>query len=298
MAVFLALAVSAYGSVSAMSWDPSELGGSSRGGGGLGAHELRAVTLNAWKLWHPARVAGYVEALRKTGEVLGAGDRGDLPELFAAQELESRGVVRALIAEVDRTHEVTVCECATDDDGSLRSAVAIAADRRFFMQTGQRCVALDRVWPDHARCAVVVDLEHEGRALHAVGVHLTWHPEDVAMAERLRAAIEPAIASGDPVLVLGDLNAEPGSAAYEAIVRGSLIDTRRGAPATHFAGGRIDYVLASRARFVRGLARRASFDALAPGALIWVPGACSRGVSSECPVSDHLPEGAVLSLDR
>lgn len=56
---------------------------------------------------------------------------------------------------------------------------------------------------------------------------------------------------------------------------------------------------------VRGLDRRASFDALHPAAPYRMPGLPygwgARGCDdhpADCPISDHLPEGVVLSLPR
>jgi endonuclease/exonuclease/phosphatase family metal-dependent hydrolase len=296
--VLVAFAISAglYGwADSAFSWSADALG--ERGhddAPALAPHQLRAVTFNAWKLSQPARVDGLVDALRQTGRSLAAGER-ELPELIAVQEIESRSAARELARVLEPTHEVTICECAIEDDGSLRSAVAIAVDRSFFTQRSSECIALDRVWPDHPRCAAVVELEHEGRTIHAAGVHLAWHIDNHEMAERLRAALDDR--TDEAFVLIGDMNTWPGTTAYEVLTRAPLTDACPASGPTHFTGNRLDYVLASFGlRVVRALDRRASFEALEPSSSIVVPDACTHGRSSECPVSDHLPEGAVLEL--
>ncbi len=262
--------------------------------------QVRAVTLNAWKLAQPQRVPRLMDALRISAGILSDGG-APLPELVAIQEIESRDAARALTAALEATHHVVICECA-ERDGRLRSAVLVAAAREGFALEGQRCIDLGAEWPDHARCAAEATLQPAGGArLTLLGTHLGWHwSGNEAMARRLRreASIDGA------TVWLGDFNAAEGSDAYTELTRAPLRDTRVGAPPTHYVGRRYDLVLVSRAvGVVRGLDRRASFDALQPTSsysLPWLPyGFHDRHCEDRpaaCPLSDHLPEGAVLSL--
>jgi hypothetical protein len=268
--------------------------------GPLEEGQLRAVTLNAWNLTQAERVPRLLAALGTTASLL-AEDDARLPELIAAQELESREAVRALAAELDETHHFVSCECAERGDGRLCSAVAVAASRERFELSAHRCINLGRDWPDHGRCAVEVTLERAGGLpLTVLSVHLPWRWDGSSMARRLRS---DASAEG-PRVWLGDFNASEGSDAYAELTRAALRDARAGAPPTHYVGRRSDLVLVSRELgVVRGLDRRASFDALGPSSSYstpWLPyGWTDRRCDdqpADCPLSDHLPEGAVLSF--
>ena len=261
--------------------------------------QLRAVTLNVWKLSQRARVPRLLDGLATTASSLARDEQSTLPELIGLQELESADAVRAVAAALEVTHHFASCACAERGDGSLRSAVAVAASRVEFVSRGHRCIDLDREWPDRPRCAVEMSLEREdGTTLTVLSTHLSWYGGSMAGRLRQRASLD------HPTVWLGDFHAEQGSARYAELSRDPLRDARVGAPATHFLSSRSDLVLVSRSiEVVRGLDRRASFDALEPSSPYAVPGlpygwgerACEDH-PVDCPLSDHLPEGAVLSI--
>jgi hypothetical protein len=301
LASVLVIAGALFGGRAVLRWDPDELGRPSRARAPeLEADEMRAVTFNAWKLAQVERVPGAIAALETTASELGrGGDRGALPELFAVQEIESRAAARELRRALSPTHSVAICECAQASDGSLRSAVAIAADRRFFDLESKSCIALGRVWPDHPRCAARMTLEHDGEPLTAISVHMAWHVDNSEMAARLRDAMEPELRARSRIVVLGDFNAWQGTQAYRTLAREPLADSFPAGPPTHFTGGRIDWVLRGPGlRLVRGVDRRALYDALSPATDLYLPAACRAQGPPDCPVSDHLPEGAVLAITR
>lgn len=299
----LGLAVAGVGAaVSTLRWRPENLGPSGEAPGPLEPGDVRAVTFNAWKLSDPVRVPRYVRALERTGALLAA-DAPALPELFAVQEIESRDALAALREEVAPTHALVSCECAVGSDGRLRSAVALGVSRERFEVRGERCVELGRVWPDHPRCAVRVDLADEtGETLQVLGVHMAWHLDNASMARRVREAIDPS----RPTVLLGDFNTWSGRSAYDRLAAPPLRDVSpRGGPTT-VIDRRVDLVLVSEHLEVgRTLNRRDSYDAVRPTSSLTLPGfpfglteqQCEDDPAA-CPVSDHLPEGAVLRLSR
>lgn len=296
MAIGLGLVVA--GCMATFRWHPDGLGPSTHAiAPTLSPGELRAVTFNTFRLSQAPRVPGTIEALRTSAALLAASDRA-LPELIALQELESREAARAVSDALEPTHTVFVCECATEDDGALRSAVALAVDRSAFRVGSHRCVPLGREWPDHPRCAVEAEIRSsDGRALRVVGVHLAWHYDNAPMARRLRASVAPALARHERVLVMGDFNTWPDSDSHVTMSAPPLRDARPGAPPTHFTGERLDYLFFGPGlSVVRTLDRRASYDALAPSSTLAMPDACAKRGPPDCPVSDHLPEGAVFRL--
>ena len=292
------LGVIVAGCMATFRWRPDTLGPSrTERVPPLAEADLRAVTFNAFRLSQTPRVPGTIDALRTSAGLLGGSDRA-LPELIALQEIESRETARALSDALAPTHWVGVCECASEDDGSLRSAVALAVDRSALQVVSHRCVSLGRVWPDHPRCAVEAQVRSpDGRALRVIGVHLAWHFDNDPMARRLRAVIAPALADHERVLVMGDFNTWPESDSHVTMSAPPMRDARPGAPPTHFTGERLDYFFFGPGlRVVRALDRRASYDALLPASTLTMPDACARTGPPECPVSDHLPEGAVIRL--
>jgi endonuclease/exonuclease/phosphatase family metal-dependent hydrolase len=298
IAVAIGLGLAVAGCMATFRWHPDGLGPSTHAvAPTLSPGELRAVTFNAFRLSQTPRVPGTIGALRTSAALLARSDR-ELPELITLQEIESRDTERALTAALERTHWVGVCECATEGDGTLRSAVALAIDRGALSVESHRCVALGREWPDHPRCAVEAEVRTpDGRGLRVIGVHLAWHYDNAPMAQRLRAALAPALARHERVLVMGDFNMWPDSDSHVALSAPPLRDARPGAPPTHFTGERLDYLFYGPGlSVVRGLDRRASYDALRPASSLAMPDACARTGPPDCPVSDHLPEGAVLRL--
>ena len=281
-------------------WDPESLGpgGATSAPAPLCDDELRVLTINAWLLSQPHRARALVDAVDAEGAALASGASAR-PELVAIQEIRSRVAVRALAREMRDEGSFASCECSVRSDGSLRSAVA-AAVRAPFVARGHECVGLARILPDQRRCALIVRVaDPEGRSLTFVVTHLAWNFATGVMATQLREQLAERDALGPSTIVAGDLNAWPGTEAYEVITRPPLRDARPDAPPTHFFGRAIDHVLVGRAfEVARGLDRRASYERMRPGASLWIPRICDAEGPPACPVSDHLPEGVVLRWRR
>lgn len=279
---------------SALRWDPEGLGPDRPAHGArLRSDEFRVVTLNGFKLSEAWRIDPLVDALGELSHALASENPG-APEVVAVQELESRPAVAALRARLT-SHELIACECALADDGSLRSAVALAVRRDAFTVLERGCVPLGRVWPDHPRCAVEASLSHSGGGrIRVVAVHMAWHLANASMARRLRDHALAAREPGEALLLLGDFNTWPDRDAFDVLAAPPLRDARPGAPPTHFGGLRLDFLFLDGLSVSRGLDRRRSYEELRPVSRLWLPDACDHPGSTECPLSDHLPEGAVL----
>jgi endonuclease/exonuclease/phosphatase family metal-dependent hydrolase len=257
--------------------------------------EIRALTINAWRLEAEVRVGALAEAVRELGASMGEG-RDARPELIAIQEVQSPDALRAIERELaGEGGYFAACECSIRSDGSIREA-NVAIVRPPLVATSHECIPLGAVFPDHERCAVLVRaVEARGERVDFVSVHLAWHPSNASMARRLRRELASRGALGPRTIVGGDLNTWPGSDAYGALAAPPLGDAVPGGAPTHFAGGRLDYVLAGAAfDVVRPLDRRRSHDLVAPGDTFFPPAACERSGPPGCPVSDHLPEAVVL----
>lgn len=255
--------------------------------------ELRVVTWNAWRLHTSKRVPALVAAIDRLGrELSGAGDR---PELVTIQEIESFEALRSLERMLGEHGFFAACRCATNPDGTLRSAVALAV-RSPLVVRAHECIPLPGIFPDHPRCAAVARVaDASGRELDFVGVHLAWHVINVPMANRLRRELAARGALGPHTILAGDFNAWPGTKAFERMSQPPLRDARPDTFPTHFIGLRLDYVLVgSGFEVVRGINRRWSFDAFAPAARFTLPRACVDRGPPACPTSDHLPEAVVL----
>lgn len=276
-------------------WELDMLGPS--GGGDapspLGEDELRVVTWNAWRLRERERVEGLVAAIDRVGGALAGGD--ERPELVTIQEIESSEALRSLERWMSERGFFAACRCATNPDGTLRSAVAIAV-RSPLVVRAHECIPLPGIFPDHPRCAVLARVVDEaGRDLDFIGVHLAWHVVNVSMANRLRRELEARGALGAHTILAGDLNAWPGTRAFTRMSQPPLRDARPNAFPTHFLGRRLDYVLVgSDFEVIRGIHRRWSFDVFAPAARFTLPQACVHEGPPACPISDHLPEAVVL----
>lgn len=296
----MALAVTAFVLLVAhealLRWDADALGPvrATEAPAALGDDELRVVTWNAWRLKGPQRAAPLVAAIDRIGAALADGEH-DRPELVTIQEIESLAAIDALEREMQDDGFFAACECASHPDGRLRSAVAIAV-RAPLTVRAHECIPLAGIFPDHPRCAVLAGVtDEQGRRLSFVGVHLAWHFASAPMAQALRAELRARRALGPATIIAGDLNAWPGTEAFERLSEEPLRDTRPRAPPTHFLGWRIDHVLAGRAfDVVRGIDRRWSYETFEPTADLIVPRACVDRGPPHCPYSDHLPEAVVL----
>jgi endonuclease/exonuclease/phosphatase family metal-dependent hydrolase len=255
--------------------------------------ELRVVTWNAWRLHARERVPALVAAIDRVGGELALGEAR--PELVTIQEIESFEALRSLERRFGKSGFFGACRCATNPDGTLRSAVAVAV-RSPLVVRAHECIPLPGIFPDHPRCAVLARVVDEsGRELDFVGVHLAWHVFNVPMADRLRRELMTRGALGPNTILAGDFNAWPGTDAFERMTQPPLRDARPGAFPTHFLGFRLDYVLVGNGfEVVRGINRHWSFDALAPAARFTLPRACAHHGPPTCPYSDHLPEAVVL----
>jgi endonuclease/exonuclease/phosphatase family metal-dependent hydrolase len=277
-------------------WEPSELGPAREAAEvSLAAGEIRVVTWNGWFLHAVHRVAPLIDAIDRVGRRLGRGAR-DRPELIAIQEIQSEEVMAALRERFEEQGGTFfACACSRRLDGSIRGAVGAAVSPPL-RAVGHTCVDLGDVWPDHTRCMVVVDaLDERGERLDFAAVHLAWHVSNAPMARRMRDDLAARGALGARTIVAGDLNATPGSAAYAVLTAPPLADARPGAPSTHFAGGRLDYVLhGAGLEVVRAIDRRWTWDQTRPAARFTMPRACVDQGPPECPISDHLPEAVVV----
>ena len=150
----------------------------------LDAGQVRAVTLNAWHLTHPARVAILIDALRTTAGQLATDDRA-LPELISIQEIESNEALAALTEALEDTHFVHTCECATEGD-ELRNAVLLATSLE---ASSQRCIPLETPWPARARCAACTWASKSSPL--AMRFRVTGSPDSGPMYSR----VSPAAAS-------------------------------------------------------------------------------------------------------
>jgi endonuclease/exonuclease/phosphatase family metal-dependent hydrolase len=263
----------------------------------LAPGQLRAITLNAWRMSDPARVPKLVLALEHLGRSLAQSECA-LPEIFAIQEIESQEAFYALKHAIAATHDLITAECSFRRDGSMKSGVALGVARDAFCIERSQCIELGRIWPDARRCAIRADVRaRNGSPFTIVGTHMAWHPDNTAMSERLLSALP----IDRPMIVLGDFNTWPARRSYQRLVSGALRDACVGAPVTTPIKLRVDLVLVSYEwRVERALSRRSAFDAFGVDSFFrWgvVHHALSgRGHPDRCPVSDHLPEGAVLAL--
>lgn len=279
-------------------WSPDELGPRRASEvRPLASGEVRVVTLNAWRMAAPERVPGYVAAIEGIAQELArAGD--PRPELLAISEIQSMQAIDALEEQLGERATFAACVCSLRGDGSLREAVAAVA-RAPIVARSSECIDLGALVPDHPRCAALIRGELEGRPIEFVSTHLAWHPESAPMARRLADELAARGALGEGTIIAGDLNAFPGSIALGTLLERGLLDARPGAPRTHFAGGRIDYVLlGSGLAVARWIDRRASYEIVRPGAALLLPAACAQEGPPECPVSDHLPEAVVVHWAR
>lgn len=206
IALAVLIGVLAYAAL-APSWERPPADPNAAAAAPLAEGELRAVTLNAWKLRQPARVPRLLDALRTTAGSLAVDEQATLPELVGLQELESADALRAVAGAFEPTHHFASCECAHDGDGQLKSAVAVAASRARFVSSEHRCVDLERVWPDRPRCAVEMTLERaDGGTLKVLSTHLSWYGDSILSRLRERASV------ADDVVWLGDFHAGEGTA--------------------------------------------------------------------------------------
>jgi hypothetical protein len=128
----------------------------------------------------------------------------------------------------------------------------------------------------------------------AVGVHLAYHVDNDPMARRLAEALP----EGRPLVVLGDFNTWPGRPSYARLAGGALRDACPGAPPTTPIARRVDLVLVSDGvRVTRTLDRRRAFESFGVRSFfdpVVLHHALTGRGGATCPVSDHLPEGAVI----
>jgi endonuclease/exonuclease/phosphatase family metal-dependent hydrolase len=281
-------------------WKPETLGEpNSAEAPQLLSDEVRVVTLNGWHLLQPDRVPTFLDGAAKAGRLLGVTDESNrVPELLGMQELDSQPVLDELRSRLSSTHDFISFICSSSEPTAEFNSIAAAISREHFEVLSHRCIDLGRIWPDRPRGAVVVKLRPRrgGALVHFASVHLAWHLFNAPNADRLREGLRQAGAldSGRLILV-GDSNTWPGAECYRRLTAEPLRDLLPDGPATHFIGKRVDLLLGgSQVEVLRRLNRRNSYELLKPTSRLTFPKASTQDGSSGCPISDHLPEGAVV----
>lgn len=264
------------------------------------ARQLSVVTMNTWKLREKHRVSRLVQALGALGQDLGVPSGSDpLPDVVLFQELEDDKAIEVLRKSLHRTHSFHSCTCAKRKDGGTHSAVAIAVRRSRFHRKHKRCHDLGSLWPDHQRCAASVSIvPPKGAPIDIVNVHLSARPGNHPQA---RTLVQMMKRSGylrrKCLLVGGDFNFGPGSKGYRVMtqVLRDFFPKPHQRGRTHWFGGRLDFFFVSeQLSLVRVLDRRKAYQVIRPASSLFLPRRCKLRDEANCPLSDHIPEGAVF----
>ncbi len=262
--------------------------------------QISVVTMNTWKLRERHRVPRLIEALGKLGRELGVPpSSAPLPDVVLFQELEDDNAIEVLRRSLHRTHSFHSCTCAQRKDGGTHSAVAIAVRRSRFRRKHKRCHDLGSLWPDHQRCAAAVSIvPPKGAPIDMVSVHMSARPGNHPQARTLVQILRRGgYLKRKRLLVGGDFNFGPGSKGYRVMTE-VLRDffpkpNKRGR--THWFGGRLDFFFVSeQLSLVRVLDRRKAYQVIRPASSLFLPRRCKLRDEAHCPLSDHVPEGAVF----
>ncbi|TNE43122.1 MAG: hypothetical protein EP343_34515 [Deltaproteobacteria bacterium] len=264
------------------------------------AEQLSVLTVNTWKLREIHRVPRLVQALGTLGRDLGVpSHRHPLPDVVLFQELEDDKAIEALGKALSKTHSFHSCTCAKRKDGGTHSAVAIAVRRARFRREHTRCHDLGSLWPDHQRCAAAVSIvPSKGAPIDIVNVHLSARPGNHPQARTLVQIMKRSgYLKRKRLLVGGDFNFGPGSKGYRVMteVLRDFFPKPHKRGRTHWFGGRLDFFFVSeQLSLVRVLDRRKAYQAIRPASSLFLPRRCKLRDEANCPLSDHIPEGAVF----
>lgn len=273
------------------------------GNDGLAANTFSAVTLNTWRLCDTARVPAMVHALRVIGDSLHPESlTPTLPDILLFQELECQVSQDRLEEAIADTHWFAANVCARKRSGESRSTVGVAVNRAKFDILGTIALDLGRIRPDHGRCALGVSLRSRqtGHTLQVVSVHHSPHPLKYRQTtEMMRQFEEHDLFAADGMILGGDFNFTPRAKSYHLLTT-YLFDplpTDRGQ--THWTGGRLDFVfITPKLTLLQPVDRKVAYESLRPAGLFRSIYRCSDPEWSDCPLTDHLPEGGLLAFQR
>jgi hypothetical protein len=158
----------------------------------------------------------------------------------------------------------------------------------------------DIVYPDHQRCAysVTVSPRDGPQLLHVVNVHHTPHPLGLLQTRRLVEELRSVgMMESEHLILGGDFNFTPSSSSYRLLTSFLRDPYPADRGRTHWVTGRIDYLLTSEdVVLIRPLDQLVAYEAVKPAGLVQTVFRCSDQESSQCPVSDHLPEGGLFAF--
>ncbi len=267
------------------------------------ANTFSAVTLNTWRLCDPERVPAMVQALRDIGHSFHPeSSHPILPDILLFQELECQSSQDRLETAIAETHWFASNVCARKHSGESRSTVGVAVNRAKFEVMGTLALDLGRIRPDHGRCALGVTLRSRqtGQRLQVVSVHHSPHPLKYRQTETMLEQFEDHdLLASDGMILGGDFNFTTRAKSYRLITEYLTDPLPKDRGQTHWTGGRLDFIFVNRQlTFLQPLDRKVAYESLRPAGLLRSIYRCSDPEWSDCPLTDHLPEGGILAFAR
>jgi endonuclease/exonuclease/phosphatase family metal-dependent hydrolase len=260
-----------------------------------------AVTLNTWRLCDTERVPALVDALRVIGHSLyPASPESVLPDILLFQELECQSSQDRLEEAIAETHWFAANVCARKRSGESRSTVGVAINRHKFDMLGTMALDLGRIRPDHGRCALGVNLRSRqtGHTLQVISVHHSPHPLKYRQTALMIQQFEHHHLFGaDGMILGGDFNFTTHAKSYRLITDYLTDPLPKDRGQTHWTGGRLDFMfITPQLTLLQPLDRKVAYESLRPAGLFRSIYRCSDPEWSGCPLTDHLPEGGVLTF--
>jgi endonuclease/exonuclease/phosphatase family metal-dependent hydrolase len=259
------------------------------------------LTFNTWRLCDLERVPAMLSALRDIGHSFSPeSSTASLPDILLFQELECQTAQDRLENGLSATHWFAANVCARKRSGESRSTVGVAVNLEKFDILGTIALDLGRILPDHGRCAlgVTVQSRQTGHTLQVVSVHHSPHPLKYRQTETLFRLFERhALLNADGIVLGGDFNFTTRAKSYRLVTSYLTDPFPHDRGQTHWTGGRLDFLFVnSNLMLLRPLDRKVAYEALRPAGLFRSIYRCSDPAWIDCPISDHLPEGGLLTF--
>jgi endonuclease/exonuclease/phosphatase family metal-dependent hydrolase len=260
-----------------------------------------AVTFNTWRLCDLERVPAMLHALRDIGQSFyPESSTSILPDILLFQELECQAALDSLEEGLSDTHWFAANVCARKRSGESRSTVGVAVNRAKFEILGTIALDLGRIFPDHGRCAlgVIMQSRQTGHTLQVVSVHHSPHPLKYRQTETLFRLFEDHdLLIADGIVLGGDFNLTTHAKSYRLVTSYLADPLPHDRGQTHWTGGRLDFLFINQhLTLLRPLDRKVAYEVLRPAGLFRSIYRCSDPEWTNCPISDHLPEGGLLAF--
>jgi endonuclease/exonuclease/phosphatase family metal-dependent hydrolase len=259
------------------------------------------VSFNTWRLCDSDRVPAMVQALQAIGNELNVTvDAPILPDILLFQELECPDATDTLRALLEPTHWFDTNICALKLSGEPRSGVGIAISRARFEVVREQMIDLGQLFLDHGRCALSVTIRPLERQeeVQCLSIHHSPHPLKYTQTQQMFEQFQTSgLLAADRVIIGGDFNFTPRSRSYHLLttILTDPFPTNRGK--THWIGGRIDLIFTNAGlTLLRPLDRKAAYNVIHPAGLFRSIYPCPEQDWTQCPLSDHLPEGGLFTF--